>query len=75
MRRTERPGVGRPKGRETAERRGSVPRATSDRGAAGTEETRGYCRSAGERPDFFSFLAISSTHSPSDLPSSFLAGD
>ena len=38
-------------------------------------EGRSHCRSAREHPDFFSFLAISPTHSPSDLPSSFLAGD
>lgn len=54
---------------------GSVPRATSDGGTAGAEEARDYCRSAGERPDFFFFLAISPTHTAlqtSPLPSSLL---
>lgn len=54
----------------------SVPRAISDGGTAGTEEARGYCCSAGERPDFSSFLAISPTHTAlqtSLLPSSLVS--
>lgn len=64
------PEKGRPGGSE-----GGVPRATSDGGTAGTEEARGYSRSACERPDFFSFLAISPTHTAlqtSLLPSSLV---
>lgn len=51
-----------------------MPGATSDSGSEGTDEGRSYCCSAHERRDFFSFLAISPTHSLqlSLLPSSLM---